>query len=85
MAVSRDVARDIICPWQCDLKALTTRTWQRCVRGGYGLTVVLLVTSGFLQGSILRSFLLNIFTVIPIKIWQLYEVKLGLMLSWEEC
>lgn len=38
------------------------------MRGGYGLTVVLLGTCGILWGSVLRSFLFNVFTVDSMKV-----------------
>jgi len=39
------------------------KTWLCWERGSYGLRVALLVTSGILPGSFLRSFLFNVFAV----------------------
>ena len=50
----------VIRPYECPITTKTCLCW---AKGGYGLTVALLVTSGILSGSFLRSFLFNVFAV----------------------
>ena len=50
----------VIRPYECPITTKTCLCW---AKGGYGLTVALLVTSGILWGSVLGSVLFNVFTV----------------------